>query len=778
MARGHASRRGTVENPAARRQRTSDAPDGGELTARQRARLRVSGTQACRVVPRMDELTVDGCDAQLDAPRVYPSSMSRGAMFCDESGSFGDGDRATKHDVIGGPVVPGLDADALRGRWERAFETLTELRGLPRPVHYAELSDEEKSLVVGQAAQCVREASGQWLIVTGSRGGADDVPFARYLRTLAQWAELAARLARASGATSIDAVLAQRTVPLSDEARYTADRAQTGILDDDSDKRRVLLRPVAREAVTRVLTLDRLEEESASRTRAHAGLHLADVVCGAVRTAFYDGVGVPALWPAHLVDALLVIDHRDVRALCELDELSREDDLDLVRLAERCARLDARAAGERGHAALTARGAARLARAFFAHAVARWEQRDDRALAGLVARLAGAVHGRLEEKSGQYEGAWRALELAWAGDGALARRARALAIDAERRAALDRMTIECANHRGDVAAAELAWERFRAGVAGLRSLAVLAESLRAHNVWHGALQNRLPAPADEIEVLRARLAADGDALERRATSAGELADVVPDVRADDGQDRDVPASDDELRLWSALGEARGRCIPDREVGRCFGTVARTWAFLGDHERAVRAALQARRRFGDDAFDLRFNAIVLLTILCDEARVAGAERARSTAIAALLDQVCGARFDRPREVVTRLDAAPGERFALDRLLRALLWARSAVRAPLARAWREHLAEGRDSVLFKALALRHRTHPSELLARHAAELSEGAARAAWLALSLELTDAAPEGSTLRRFSAFTRGLQGGAPVAEAVAGSELAPTFEYR
>ncbi|MCE7894058.1 MAG: hypothetical protein DYH12_30895, partial [Sorangiineae bacterium PRO1] len=98
--------------------------------------------------------------------------------------------------------------------------------------------------------------------------------------------------------------------------------------------------------------------------------------------------------------------------------------------------------------------------------------------------------------------------------------------------------------------------------------------------------------------------------------------------------------------------------------------------------------------------------------------------------------------------------------------------------LARAWREHLAEGRDSVLFKALALRHRTHPSELLARHAAELSEGAARAAWLALSLELTDAAPEGSTLRRFSAFTRGLQGGAPVAEAVAGSELAPTFEYR
>jgi hypothetical protein len=145
-------------------------------------------------------------------------------------------------------------------------------------------------------------------------------------------------------------------------------------------------------------------------------------------------------------------------------------------------------------------------------------------------------------------------------------------------------------------------------------------------------------------------------------------------------------------------------------------------------------------------------------------------------------LCGAKAFCDPQRVAELDAAtdPGLRFALDIALRALLWAPPAGTSPSEVARRLGSAELRAKFSQGEL----RSHPTELIARHAAELvrrHNGPASAVegWFALSMELCEQPAAGHTLRQFRAFTHRLatepefvQDGAP------GSVFNPTFEYR
>ncbi len=111
-----------------------------------------------------------------------------------------------------------------------------------------------------------------------------------------------------------------------------------------------------------------------------------------------------------------------------------------------------------------------------------------------------------------------------------------------------------------------------------------------------------------------------------------------------------------------------------------------------------------------------------------------------------------------------------------------WAEDCLEPALRDAWRTDLAKAAEGYVYTPIQAQ-RSHPTELVARHAAEVlrKAGAAEAAvraWFELSLAVSDSAPEG-TMRRLGTFTRALaEGSVLTTSAPYGSLLNPSFEYR
>src|SRR5262249_28743751 len=155
------------------------------------------------------------------------------------------------------------------------------------------------------------------------------------------------------------------------------------------------------------------------------------------------------------------------------------------------------------------------------------------------------------------------------------------------------------NHRGDLATARQAVAGFDAILRGGRSLMLLALEFQVRNLAVVTVQNELPFEAGSAEHLCSELAARTHALVEAAEHAAALV-------AKDPASGTVPRerSEEERKLWRhACGTGPAFAAPDLELGMAFGTIARSHAFLGQHDDALRAAMAARARFTNMAFEL-------------------------------------------------------------------------------------------------------------------------------------------------------------------------------
>ncbi len=295
------------------------------------------------------------------------------------------------------------------------------------------------------------------------------------------------------------------------------------------------------------------------------------------------------------------------------------------------------------------------------------------------------------------------------------------------------------------------------------------------------LQNRLPAEPEHLETFRASLREAAQQLASDVDTAADFLEVVRDEA--DTDSRPQQSDTREPELWRALLDREPEWnAPDEERGRSYGTAARSMAFLGELDRAIQVAMKARSFFLNED-DLRFNAAVITRILLEQMRLSPSAR-EPAALQPAFDLAGGHALLTANRARDRIEESPAHRFVLDLWLRRLLWSGN-FEEEKRTAWIKGLtANGRDS-LFPLLSRGElRSHPTELIARHAGELllrngdREGANR--WLDLSIAICDASPDG-TLRRFGAFTKHLRanGGAPPpGSAPEGSILAPNFEYR
>ncbi|HLL06655.1 MAG TPA: hypothetical protein VK539_39145 [Myxococcaceae bacterium] len=691
--------------------------------------------------------------------------------------------------VVGGVLLPGNakqtegDLQQLRQWWEQAQDRRW-------PPHANELPVETvRTALLNEAAQVVERLGGMWLFVVAptsdrSAGVAD---LGLFVRMFGATVDLASRLVASLGGSTLDARPASRSIPLAPELAARAESLGVG-LDVHregfvhsmlSAEVRHAIEALAREPVGGLPPWPRLESvraEPATKAASHPGLALADVGCNFIRrqlkahaggtfSELVGPLGRGALTP-------MVVPFAALERLRELDRALRDRPPQLITAGRRLASLegDAHGAGT-GLSGLHA-GAVHCGRLLWERAVSALATAP--LATGFARSLAAGADVELAARTGAYEGTWMALSEGWAGEGALATATRS-ACDRRLAARLWRLTLECANHRGDVTAASRAVTEFEALLARGRSQALLAEELEVRNLGVVTVQNRLPCPQEQIAELSAELDRQSSALAAaadRAALAGEATAPAAVEKLDA----------DELALWRAVtGREPAWAVPDRERGMAYGTVARSLAFLGRLEEALKMALRAREHFADSPFDRRINAATIARIQLERARCgalpATEGKARDAALA-----LCGARALCDPQRVATFDAAtdPGLRFALDIALRALLWAPPAGTSPAEVARRLGSAELRAKFSRGEL----RSHPTELIARHAAELLRrynGPADAieGWFALSMELCEQPAAGHTQRQFRAFTHRLAAEPGfVSDGAPGSVLNPTFEYR
>jgi hypothetical protein len=703
-------------------------------------------------------------------------------LFLDESGRFDAKERVAL--VVGGVLCPGArpDLDA-----KRHFRGACDAAGTPWPPHATELDVGVREGLLAAAARQVEAAGGRWLFVLSRPAYKAENALAAYLQMLGTLVDLAARLAALEGCQRLSVLPAQRTVPMSsNEEVWRAERLglgrREGSFRDGEEipfrawvegEVRQVFDALAREdqsALPALPMLEQVEVVAASGQQVDTGIVFADFACNATYRA------ISALEDGDLgaVASLLAVERNDAALVRRVDRRLRETPADLHGAARALATLAARArVADPGETALAREGSLEAARCLWARGQEALAQRVPEDRVGPVAyALAGAAFAALAAKTGAYEGTWMALEAAWAGDGPLAEKLRRGVKDRDLAARLWRCTLECANHRGDVVGAARAGEAFQRIHDAGGSLVLVAEQLAVRNFVAVAEQNRLPAPPDMAEEVRVGLLDSAEALRKAADEAGELVAFA-------GARLDRPAAaapgEAELALWRAFGREPSEVPSDKERGRLIGTAARSLAFAGDLRRALEWALDARAYF-DEPFDLRFNAAVLARILVEQARMG--DHSRRPALTPVL-ALAGADFE-PRAAAKALAADSAIRFAIDLVLRALLWAPDAVKG--AARWLQAVGEpGKDGL--HALLSELRSHPTELLARHAGEVvlqsgDEAGARQ-WFDLSLQLSAEAPPDSAIARFGEFTRLIAAGAVgVAAQPAGSIANPTFEYR
>lgn len=725
--------------------------------------------------------------------------MSIWTMAIDESGKFEGtavaGEKREAHvQLVGGVLLP--------GGAERVGKALAEVMAQARQkapggdLHSTELKDKAARQAVRDlfAAEVAR-LGGFWLVVVAPPDRSDK-DLARYVRMLSAAGELGARLASREGATALELRVASRTLADLDTAlvgpaaRKGANWTYEGKPLVEGDLRQMLEDLEGEDARAPGPTPDgvlgafpkrgEIRVEAAGKAKSHPGLVLADFLCNYVYGRLGVGrapIGLEALakgFSAHLdPERFHVLRFGALGALREVDRALRERPANLARAAAAVVRPPAGNAADGFEAADESLG--RTTRRLWDTALPVVSKGDAEAVA---AGLAAHAEAELSAKHGRYEGTWLALRDGWAGEGEMAARVRDAVRDRELTGRLWRLTLECANHRGDTASAHLAADRFDALLAEGRSIVLLSEELKVANLAGVLEQNRLPAPADETPALNDALRAQAARLVEAAERAGAVVDVPEDLEAL-ALEEDPP---EEAALWLALtGEPARRGAADRERGRCFGTAARSLAFVGELDAAVALALRARSHFRAP-FDLDFNAQVLARIELERARRAGgAQGASAGRLRAALAAAKVPSVTQPKAARRAVAAAGGERFRLDLLLRALLWAPEAADTDAA-AWTRPLAATSDSSLFATLDHMDVGHPTELVARHAGELllraGEADAARRWFGLSLRVARALGDG-TLERMARFTERLaEGGAEVSGAPPGSLFNPVFEYR
>ena len=734
-------------------------------------------------------------------------AVSRWTLALDESGAF-EGDlvvgRGDEHVgwVIGGVLLPGEANET-----SRALDSFRAwCRGsVGFPPHATDLDLDARKSLAEAASGAVLRLGGMWIfVVSEARKTGKESALGRFVRMYGASIDAVGRLVASLGGAQIDARPAQRSVPLRPPAmNESAMRGMTAVVnesDEGGPRSRAMLQAETRHALEALAReswgalapwpkLASVVVETAAFGGAHPGLSLADIGCNRVYSGLRREAGASlAVALAPFAGAPLLVLHIDaLRILREIDRALRDQPADLVLAARHWARLagDARAPDGPHLPDRTVRESAlTMAEALWDSAVRLLATQGD--LGPMAIALAARAEAELTRRAGAYEGVWRALDAGFVGDGALARATRAACSDSVLAARLFRLAIECANHRGDVARAEAAVTGFHRVAAGGKSYRLLAEDLVVRNVAVVALQNQLPADPAKLDAVVAELEERTRALVTTLEHAGQVV-ALSELSALPGEDASLPvhrqpSDTGEEKLWRALGGRPSFGLSDRERGMGYGTVAKSHALMGRFDEARLAARDARALFADSPFNLRFNAAVLARIEIERARKRPGEADGELLDAALALSGATAllKLGRAREMTSD----PGRRFAFDILLRALLWAAPAWTP--ARESLDALVELLSSgELYESLARGElRSHPTELLGRHAGELirrhrGPGPASARWFALSAALSDEASEGSTIARLGPFTKRLAlDPAFESEGEPGSWLNPSFEYR
>lgn len=707
-------------------------------------------------------------------------------LVTDESGRFepeSSGESAgSRVIVLGGLLCPG-DASELDMKWTGQLKRLCAQLGLTYPPHTTDLQEHHRDAILEAACVAATEAAGRWIFLAHALRDHGNNDIVLYARMLGELIDFAARLLVRQGGHKLDVRPAQRSVPLlpAEALRAESLGLERGARDTDG---RVRVRTTAEAEVRQALEalrreapgllplppeLNSVEVLSAAGRVAHAGVQFADAGCNRVFRCLSqrDEVDADEISKLFSGSRFGLVGRDALRRLRAVDRSFRMTPTDLVSAAREIQR--STAVERAGHPAIQA-ASQELLNEFWSSTIDMLGGRADQSVAQALFSMAD-LH--LAAKTGSYEGVWNALAEGWSSDGPLASRLRTSVRDRELAARLWRVTLECANHRGDVAAAERAEREFAELLRQGHSLVLLAEWLVVSNLSAVRLQNGLPTASQDHDVVIKKLQESVKNQVAAADAAGEVlqlamsASPTPPVGPDDA---------DEARLWSALGTAPSWSSPDRERGRHYGTAARSLGFIGDLERARELGLRARGFFSDSPMDLRFNASVLARIELERARLDKKSAPQPLLLAAMKLAGCGDLED-PGACASAVQRNPAMRFALDLVLRQLLWTEAEPRQ--LEKWRRALKrDGSDSLLYALSAPELRTHPSELIARHAGELLEGEAAATkWFELSLAISGASALGSTLYRFGEFTRLLL--APTkGEGPHGCVTNPSFEYR
>ncbi|HEX7708246.1 MAG TPA: hypothetical protein VF701_17420 [Thermoanaerobaculia bacterium] len=718
--------------------------------------------------------------------------MESWSLMLDESGPFegtlvvGGGAKSANL-LVGGVLCPG-EPDDLRNVWRDRLGEACRSLDVGYPPHGNELSEAQLESLVRTAATLVAERNGRWIFIAGLRS-ANAPDIALYLRIFSDVVEVAARCISLEGGRKLHIRPAQRSVPLTTQGILAAEKLGMSTHKGDKGSHlRALAASECRQAFDLLAhesggilpawpSLASVSVEVAADPKSHPGLHLADLGAHYLYRALKSKEQVDRdLLLVEGQRSALLLPRRAVSDLRTIDRALRSMPPDLLAAARTVDALGTSVQHDATIHSVLRESSVAAAEWWWAEAVRLLSPCDERRADAIASVLSAHADLHLSLRTGDYNGTWKALEIAWAGDTTLARKCRAAVRDRELATKLWRATMACANHRGDTATARSSYDQCEKIFGEGMSLVLLAERLHIRNLRAVDLQNRLPAEPDEMRELQQLLVENARALEVAADDAG----AVVEVALGHGQPR-VSTPVDEASLWRAAGvPVPDLRIQDHERGRCYGTIARTHAFLGETEGAVRTALAARACFGDVPSELRFNAAVIARIELEHLRLGHPPHEDLLEIAMKLAGVDD--IADPRTLAENLRQDPGLRFRLDLRLRALLWAPRGDGAP---AWHKTLRRDDPGSLYVQLATSFRSHPTELIARHAAEWlrktapEEHDAIQRWFDLSLAVCHESAEGGTLARLARFTEQLRDDpAFEAAAPAGSLLNPTFEYR
>ncbi len=719
--------------------------------------------------------------------------MNRWLFGCDESGTFESGERVAF--LVGGVLLPDSGAAQQLG------PVLKKLCGQARiayPPHATELKQAGErgraDKLLAATTKWLKEQGG-WFVGLICKPRSQVADPALHARMLGALVELCGRVAAARGAESLTLHPASRGFVLDDRKADAYRRAGLQVLRVDgewqlkgvvgSEVREALdaLRRAPAGLLPAFPLVDEVRVKSAKANSVHPTVLAADLFCnciyGAVRKKKSVELAELVKDPDWLPERALVVEYNHLAQPRGVDEALRRDPPNLLAMAEAWEQLlvQRQQATPQGDLfPMGLEGAEQVCRLFWEAAESKLLdacEANPRLLWAITQRLAGDSRAELDMKHGAYEGTARALSLGFAGDNAFARLARGLP-DSELCARLHCATLECCNHRGDTAGGRRAYERFTELFRRGGSLSLLVEALTVENLANVLEQNELPTPAKKTAEHQVLLAERAQTLLALTEAIGErLGGLVA------GADTQPEAAEAELHLRELIGDERPLWVrPDRQHGRAYGTAARSFAFCGRLDKALETAMTARRYFVGSPFDLKMNAAVMARIRLEQARLGKLEA--SDPVLRVLMQLSGASaLGDPAATLEALKADAGNRFALDLLLRQLLWEVPVSEQQAHESLLDSLSACEKSPLFCWLR-DQRSHPTELIARHAAELLRAHGRSdkaveAWFELSLALTENAP--GTLGRFAVFTRVLKGRGS-ADGPSGSVLNPCFEYR